>query len=164
MTTRALGTAWRGARTRERRVDVRGGLDRLDGAHRVVLVNLRAHLGEIDEDDVAQLLLRVVGDADGADVALDLDPLVVLRAEGVGAGSGAAGAPGQRQAARAIGGARLGELGRQQPTLLRQSAEATRTLGTHAEHVGAEDASAPTSAPTSHATLYEPLAGRRIYT
>ena len=49
------------------------------GRPSVILLDRRAHLGEVDVDDVAQLLLRVVGDADGADVALDLDPLVVLR-------------------------------------------------------------------------------------
>mmetsp|Transcript_4209 Transcript_4209/g.10926 ORF Transcript_4209/g.10926 Transcript_4209/m.10926 type:complete len:206 (-) Transcript_4209:117-734(-) len=64
--------------TRHRRVDVARSLDRLDRAHRVILLDARAHLGQIDEDNVAQLLLRVVGDANGADVALNLDPLVVL--------------------------------------------------------------------------------------
>ena len=36
-------------------------------------------LGQLDVDDVAELLLRVVGDADLAAVAGELDPLVVFR-------------------------------------------------------------------------------------
>jgi hypothetical protein len=42
-------------------------------------LNLRADRGELDEDDVAERLLRVLGDADGRNLAVDLDPLVVLR-------------------------------------------------------------------------------------
>ena len=34
------------------------------------------HLGRVDVDDVAQRVLRVVGDADAADVAFDRDPFV----------------------------------------------------------------------------------------
>ena len=37
-----------------------------------------ADLGQVEEDHVAELLLRVVGDADAAALALDEDPLVVL--------------------------------------------------------------------------------------
>ena len=40
---------------------------------------LVADLRQFDEYDVAQFLLRVVSDADGADVTLNFDPLVVFR-------------------------------------------------------------------------------------
>ena len=43
------------------------------------LVSVGADLGQLDVDDVAQLLLGEVGDADGALVALHLHPLVVVR-------------------------------------------------------------------------------------
>ena len=33
-------------------------------------------LGQVDVDDVAQFLLRVIGDPDGAGVAFHVDPLV----------------------------------------------------------------------------------------
>jgi len=39
---------------------------------------LRAHSWQVDKDNVAKLLLRVVGDANGSNAALNLDPLVIL--------------------------------------------------------------------------------------
>src|SRR3954467_9997903 len=61
------------------RVDVARRLHRLDHAHRLALRDLAAGLRRLDEDHVAQLLLRVVGDADahGA-VRLAAHPLVAL--------------------------------------------------------------------------------------
>ncbi len=50
------------------RVDVRHGLHGLDDAERLVLADLVADRRQFDEDDVAELLLRVVGDADRRDL------------------------------------------------------------------------------------------------
>jgi hypothetical protein len=59
---------------------IRGGLDRLDHAGDFALLERRADGGQIDEDHVAQRVLRVVGDADGGGlVVFDVDPLVVVR-------------------------------------------------------------------------------------
>ena len=41
-----------------------------------------ADLGQVDEDDVAEGVLRVVGDADLAGLALDLDPLMLFACSG----------------------------------------------------------------------------------
>ena len=62
-----------------RRVELGHGLHRLDRAERLPLLQLRADLRQLDVHDVAELLLRVVGDADLAAVAGELDPLVVFR-------------------------------------------------------------------------------------
>src|SRR5262249_56648110 len=43
------------------------------------LLQPRAHFRKLHVDDVAELLLRVVGNADLALVAVELDPLVVFR-------------------------------------------------------------------------------------
>ena len=40
--------------------------------------SLRAGFRQFDEDEIAELLLRVVGDADGRDAALDADPFMVF--------------------------------------------------------------------------------------
>jgi hypothetical protein len=45
--------------------DVRGGLDRLDGANCVALADLEINLGQFDVDDVAEGLGGVFGDAEG---------------------------------------------------------------------------------------------------
>ena len=42
------------------RVDLGGGLHRLDHRGLVALLQLLADLGQLDEDDVAELVLRVV--------------------------------------------------------------------------------------------------------
>ena len=64
---------------RNRRVDIRHGFHGLDRAERSALLDACADLRQIDVDDIAEFLLRVIGDADGADVAFDRDPLVFLR-------------------------------------------------------------------------------------
>ena len=46
---------------------------------RLALATRRAHLRQVDVDNVAKLMLSVIGDADGAGVALDGHPLVFLR-------------------------------------------------------------------------------------
>ena len=53
----------------DRRVQLRDRLDRFDGAERLALLERGADLRQLDVDDVAELLLRVVGDADLAAVA-----------------------------------------------------------------------------------------------
>src|SRR5215213_9676601 len=65
----------------QRRVDLGHGLDRLDGADLVARVEDLADLGQLDEDHLAQLLLRELGDAEHAHVILDADPLVLPRIE-----------------------------------------------------------------------------------
>lgn len=62
-------------------VDVRGALDRLDGADGVALVNpVTSGLGKLDVDDVTELLSSVLGDANNTRLAVggDINPLVVL--------------------------------------------------------------------------------------
>src|SRR3712207_3389449 len=54
------------------------GLDGLDGAEGVPGVEGVALLGQLDVDDVAELLLGVVGDADGGGIVLSANPLVAL--------------------------------------------------------------------------------------
>src|SRR5215831_20159411 len=70
---------------RERRIDVGGGLHRLHHAHGLAGLHLAANRGRLHEHDVAELLLRVVGDADrhGA-VALAAHPFVGLGVAQVG--------------------------------------------------------------------------------
>ena len=61
--------------------DVRRGLDGLDGADAVTLLDeVAAGLGELDVDDVTELLGGVLGDADdsGLVVGGEVDPLVLL--------------------------------------------------------------------------------------
>ena len=43
-----------------------------------------ADVGQLDVDDVAELLLREVGDADRAGVAVDANPLVLFRVLEIG--------------------------------------------------------------------------------
>src|SRR5688572_3675033 len=63
----------------DRRIDVGCGLHRLDHADRLPGLHLAARFRRLDEDDVAELLLGVVGDADAhGPVALALHPLVGL--------------------------------------------------------------------------------------
>jgi hypothetical protein len=72
-------TAWirSGHFSGDRRVDVRGGLHRLDDRARFALRQLAACCRQLDEDQVAQLFLRVVGDADGdGAVGFAPDPFV----------------------------------------------------------------------------------------
>ena len=53
-------------------------LDRLDRPELVVGVVDVPDLGQLQVHDLAELLLRVVGDPDRADVAVHADPLVAL--------------------------------------------------------------------------------------
>src|SRR4051812_6820776 len=62
---------------RDRRVDVRRRLDRFHHGGGLRLLQGPPDLGQFDEDDVAKLRLRVVGDADGRDIAFDAQPLMV---------------------------------------------------------------------------------------
>src|SRR4051812_3406916 len=62
-----------------RGIQLRHRLHRLDGSERLPRLQLRADAGQLHVHDVAELLLRVVGDADLAAVAFELDPLVVFR-------------------------------------------------------------------------------------
>ncbi len=68
----------RGDRAACRGEEVGDGLHRLDAAEDLVLLDGRPNFGQLHEDDVAQRVLRVVGDADLGRLALDLDPLVFL--------------------------------------------------------------------------------------
>jgi hypothetical protein len=62
----------------DRGVHVGDGLDGFDDADRLARGQLLADGRQLDEDDVAELVLGEIGDADDAFVALDLDPLVFL--------------------------------------------------------------------------------------
>ena len=61
----------------ERRVELADRLRRLDLAADLARRDAGAGAGQLDEDDVAELVGRVVGDADGRDVAVEGDPLVL---------------------------------------------------------------------------------------
>src|SRR5204863_1846672 len=61
------------------REEVGNRLDRLDDAEGLARRHLGADLRQLDEDDVAELLLGVRGDADAHAVALLLRPLVLAR-------------------------------------------------------------------------------------
>src|SRR6266540_7008225 len=62
----------------ERRVDVGDGLHRLHLGVRRVLRDLRAGLGRLVEDDLAERVLRVPRDAEGRLLAVDPGPVVLL--------------------------------------------------------------------------------------
>src|SRR5262249_41862092 len=64
---------------RDRRKEVRHRLDRLDHAKILRRRHLGADLRELDEDDVAELLLRVRRDADADALPFLLGPLVLTR-------------------------------------------------------------------------------------
>merc|ERR1740121_932686 len=61
------------------RVDLAHGLDALQGADRLLATESRALVRQIAVDDLAQLALGEVRDAEDADVALHAHPLVRLR-------------------------------------------------------------------------------------
>jgi hypothetical protein len=63
---------------RHRREQLGYGLDRLDRPELLARGQGPARLGQLEEDDVAELVLRIVGDADPAAVTVDTDPLVIL--------------------------------------------------------------------------------------
>lgn len=58
------------------RVEIADGLNTLDGAEGVMRGESCAHFGQIDKDDIAERRLRVVGNANSADVAVYFNPLV----------------------------------------------------------------------------------------
>src|SRR3712207_3466817 len=60
----------------DRGVEVGDGLDGLEGAEGVPGLEGGALLGQLDKDDIAELVLGVIRDADGGGVALGADPLV----------------------------------------------------------------------------------------
>ena len=64
----------------DRRIDVGGALDGLDGAQGVARHELPAFLGQLDVDDVAEFLRGVLGDADHPRglVCVEVYPLVVF--------------------------------------------------------------------------------------
>src|SRR5882724_1736729 len=68
----------------DRGVDLGHRLDRLDGPELVAGVEDLPGLRQLDEDHLAQLLLRELGDADDTDVTVDLHPLVLPRIEIIG--------------------------------------------------------------------------------
>src|SRR3954470_16119543 len=65
--------------TGDRAVDVGRGLHRLHDAETRELTDRRALLGELDENDISELLLREVGYPDRGGVAVEAHPLVLLR-------------------------------------------------------------------------------------
>jgi hypothetical protein len=73
----------RGDRARHRRVKLRDGLHGFDGAEDVVLLERRADLGQLDENDVTELALGVIGDADVDGVTGPFDVFVVFGVEQV---------------------------------------------------------------------------------
>jgi hypothetical protein len=72
---------------RQRREHVGDGLHGLDLRVHLVLRDLRAHLGRVEEDDLSERVLGVPRDAEGGLVALDAGPVVlgvVLQVVGIG--------------------------------------------------------------------------------
>src|SRR5207249_1407355 len=63
----------------DRRVHLRDRLDRLDGSERLALLQRGPDFGQLDVYDVAELLLRIIGNSDLAAIARNVDPLVVFR-------------------------------------------------------------------------------------
>ena len=60
----------------DRRVDVAGCLDGLDDTAGIARAQGRPDLGQLDECEVGQLLLCVVGNANDGGVSLDTNPFV----------------------------------------------------------------------------------------
>ncbi len=65
-----------------RRVKVRNGLHRLDTAKNLALLNFGAGLGQIDEDNVSQGVLGVIGNAYLPGLACYFNPFVLLACSG----------------------------------------------------------------------------------
>src|SRR6185437_109731 len=68
---------------RGRRVNLARRLYRFNDARLLALLDLAANFGQFDEDDVTELALREVGDADRRLIAVDANPLVVFRVANV---------------------------------------------------------------------------------
>src|ERR1700730_4499169 len=62
----------------DRRIYVRCRLDRLDHGRSGSRFELSAHRRQLYEDEVSQLLLRVLRNSDGGNVAVDAQPFVIL--------------------------------------------------------------------------------------
>src|SRR6185312_2433523 len=62
---------------RNRCVDVGGGFDGFHDGRGVSLLQRAADLGQVDKNDVSELLLRVIGDPHRCNIALDAEPFVV---------------------------------------------------------------------------------------
>lgn len=75
----AQGLVDRGDGAADGQVDVGLGLDRLDRAEGLAGRVARAHLRQIDVDDVRERVLRVIRDPDRRHLAFDADPLIALR-------------------------------------------------------------------------------------
>src|SRR6185369_9858326 len=58
---------------------LRNRLHRLDGPERLACRHMTSGIGQLDEDDVAELILGEIGDADFGNLAVEPNPLVVLR-------------------------------------------------------------------------------------
>ena len=63
----------------QRCVDLGDRLDRFDRAQNFAASHRAPLIGKFDEDDVAQLRLSELGDADGPSTLLDPQPLVLFR-------------------------------------------------------------------------------------
>src|ERR671935_195096 len=70
--------------TGHRAVEIGGSFDRLDHPEACANIEVLPDGGQFEVDDVAELRLRVLGDANGRRIAVRLDPLVAL-AESQGA-------------------------------------------------------------------------------
>src|SRR5581483_5121379 len=62
--------AWNG------RIKVADGFHRFDGSETAALLQHSAGFGQIEVNDVAEFALRVVGNADGGDIAFQFQPFV----------------------------------------------------------------------------------------
>ena len=60
------------------RVVIEGIAPNVDHGRFAALFHHGADFGQFDEDDVAQLALRVIGDADRREVTLEIDPFVFV--------------------------------------------------------------------------------------
>jgi len=67
-----------GHRSGERREQLRHRAHGLELAERLALLYLVTHVGQLDGDDLAELGLAVLGDAELSAVALDAQPQVIL--------------------------------------------------------------------------------------
>jgi len=64
--------------TAERREQLRHRAHGLELAERLTLLDLVPHVGQLDRDDLTELGLAVLGDAELRAVALDAQPQVIL--------------------------------------------------------------------------------------
>ena len=67
-----------GHRAAHRRIQIAHRLHALHRTERRVALHLIANLGRIDVDNIAQRILRVVGNSNCPDAAIDPDPFVFL--------------------------------------------------------------------------------------